>query len=111
MKKLLNIKELCFKSMMSVILLTVGAPAEAKKVGDCEDKAYFSFFVNEAKEKGVPREVFLNSLKEVVVDHPELGLTEQAIQEMVVLTQIVYGTQDWDVGKFYTACMSHLGDI
>lgn len=96
--------------MISVILLTVGAPAEAKKVGDCEDKAYFSFFVNEAKEKGVPREVFLNSLKEVVVDHPELGVPDNVFKEMETLARIVYSFDYWDVAVFYNACMKHEGE-
>lgn len=79
------------RALLFSILLSIGLHvAAADDARICRDKAIYAYFAAQARDNGIPLETYLSRVERLVREHPEYGVPESDIPEMLTLARVVY---------------------
>ena len=94
------------KKTIFALLLTVGVFAgfnASAKESSCEDKAVFASQVEKARDRGLEEKEVTTRITDLVQHHPELGVPEQDLPEMLLLIKLVYHSK-FNIESYYEEC-------
>lgn len=93
------------KWIAALVVALFSLAAFAAKDQSCENKAAFVKSVKAAKDRNLSKEEVEERITTVVKGHPELGINEDELPEMVLVVERVYAG-DLDEVKFNFECVN-----
>lgn len=75
----------------------------------CQDRAGFVYYAARSRDAGLTKEQYTDRVRQLVSEHPELGVSERDVQEMEVLIATTWASRhskDQLYDETLTICMT-----